>query len=168
MLSGEFRPKNLPRRGEMIAWSMTLLLAAFWAWLSWRGFRVLPVVPGSTWLLGVVAVLISFSNWVERSTRLVLDEEGIFFSNGLRRVRLTWDEIEKIRLHRATLGNGQTVEVLGQRGHFHFDTLGTAAAAGRPAVEIGFVEGEEILNTLISRCGFRRYEDGKNGVYYAP
>ena len=167
MLTGEFRPEILPRRGEFSAWGLTLVLLAFWWLLSWRGQTVPSLVRGGTYFMALVAVLISFSNWTERRTRLRLDDEAVTFSNGLRHVRLPWQDIERIQVRRATLGDGHTVEVIGKQAHFHFETLGRVKASHQP-VELGFVEGEDILNTLVARCGFKRYEERDGVYYYAP
>ncbi len=162
MLTGEFRPRILPRTGEAIAWGLTaLLLAVRWLLLQRYGL----IANSLEWmflLMLAVSLLISFSNWMERRTRLVLDEEGITFRNGLRNVTLRWPEIRRIRVLPASLGDGKTVMVMGEKTYFRFDTLGRAR--GRE-VWLGFPEGEEILSTLVERCGFSRHQDGQEEYY---
>ncbi len=140
MLTGEFRPRILPRTGEAIAWGLTaLLLAVRWLLLQRYGL----IANSLEWmflLMLAVSLLISFSNWMERRTRLVLDEEGITFRNGLRNVTLRWPEIRRIRVLPASLGDGKTVMVMGEKTYFRFDTLGRARGGGRKG-GVGVAEG---------------------------
>ncbi len=164
MLTGEFRPRILPRTGEAIAWGLVFLLLAA-RWVLARRYGV--IVDSLEWmfllLLGV-AILISFSNWMERRTRLILDEKGVVFRNGLRRVRMDWPEIQRIRVLPAALGDGKTVMVMGEKTYFRFDTLSRARNRGRE-VWLGFPEGDEILRTLVQRCNLHPRREGKE-VYY--
>ncbi len=164
MLTGEFRPRILPRTGEATAWGLTALLLAVRWLLAQRYGLVASSLEWMFLLMLAVSLLISFSNWMERRTRLILDEEGITFRNGLRKVTFRWPDIRRIRVLPASLGDGKSVMVMGEKTYFRFDTLGQARGRNRE-VWLGFPEGEQILSTLVARCGFSHHQDGKEEYY---
>src|SRR5262245_14385985 len=135
----DYRPELLSRRPEALAWVLAATLAA--------AFGILRVTQAGS--AGLVAVLMSFllftaagtslANWMDRRTLLRLDTTGVFFENGLRRVRLTWPEIESVRVLPAAAGSEQ-VQVLGQKAHFEFRTLATFIVNGEEKGRAGFSE----------------------------
>jgi hypothetical protein len=158
--SKEFRPELTSRRGELIAWGSTLLVAAGWAVLAATGNRV----PGSVPFLGVLLLLaalsISLGNWMDRQTRLQLGPQGIFFQNGLRRVHLQWDEIRQVQVYPGKWG--QRVSVIGPNSHFEFRTLGEVTVQGEVKGRMGFVEGEGILREILDAAGLVPKPDSRS------
>lgn len=159
-----FRPRLSPRRGEAYAWGLTGLLGL--AVLVWRG--LVGPVPWPYWLFltffGLSALSISLGNWMERHTVLRLEPEGVFFTNGLRRVFLRWEDIHTVRVRPAPLG--QRVEVIGRGGHFTFPLLTEVTFEGHLQGAFGFVEGEHILARIVSLAGLNRHETPGQEVYY--
>jgi hypothetical protein len=152
--SQEFRPEPIPRRGELIAWVCTLLVGAAWFILARSEQGVNWMVPILAIPLLLVALSISLGNWVDRSTRLRLGREGVAFQNGLRRVRLAWNEIRQVQV---TPGPwGKRVEVLGPDSHFRFYTLGEVKMAGQVKGRTGFAAGEMILNRILEKSNLRQ------------
>jgi hypothetical protein len=149
----EFRPELISRRGEMLAWGAALAVAAAWIVLLISRQGVNWMVP----LLGIplllVALSISLGNWVERKTLLRLHPEGVEFQNGLRHVRLNWDEIQQVQVLQAQWG--RRVRVIGERGHFQFLTLGEVKMHGEVKGRVGFAAGESILAQLLERGQLR-------------
>ncbi len=71
-----FYPELNSRRGELIAWGSTVLVAIGWIILAVTGNRVPRSVPFLGILLLLAALSISLGNWMDRRTSLVLDQVG--------------------------------------------------------------------------------------------
>ena len=161
----EFRPELMPRRGEMNAWLMMLAATVGLFVLN----QTLDIVPGWTWVfcgfLAFSAVSISLGNWMDRKTRLRLDADGISFENGLRRVRLSWPEVQKVAVLPSRWG--RAVQVVGEKSHFDFKTLGEVHFQGEMRGRTGFVEGQTILDIILRKTGLELVEESNNAYYYA-
>ncbi|HJW90418.1 MAG TPA: hypothetical protein VJ436_07230 [Anaerolineales bacterium] len=143
----EFLPELISRRGEAFAWLAALLVTAAWLSLLRSGLGVNLTVP----LLGIplflVALSISLGNWVNRKTILRLHPTSVEFQNGLRHVRLNWDEIQQVQVLPAHWG--RRVQVIGENAHFDFLTLGEVKLHGEIKGRVGFVAGESILAHIL-------------------
>ena len=161
----EFRPELIPRRGEVNAWLMTLAATVGLFILN----QTLEIVPGWTWVfcgfLAFSAVSISLGNWMDRKTSVRLDVDGISFENGLRRVRLSWPEVQKVAVLPARWG--KSVQVVGKKSHFDFKTLGTVEFQGKARGQIGFPDGQAILDMILRETGLDLIEESNNAYYYA-
>lgn len=164
-LVGEFRPELLPRRGEILAWLTTLLSFAAWTILSLTERDVLSVVPAMSFIFLLAAASISLGNWVDRSTVLRLEEDGVRFKNGLRNVYLLWDQILQIQVFGSSWG--RKVRVFGETAHFDFRTLGELTMAGEVKGRMGFQQGEQILRQVLTATGLKEVEHTNNSYYYA-
>lgn len=145
-----YRPELLSRRGELTAWSLAGCAALGLYLLSLGG-----PVPLWTWffvlLLVFSALSISLGNWVDRRTCLCLEPDGLTFENGLRQVHLTWTEIRAVRTAPARWGT--SVQVLGERAHFAFTTLGEVRFQGETRGQTGFVAGQFIQAEILRQAG---------------
>lgn len=145
-----FTPELLSRRGEWNAWvfalAATVGLFTIQAWA---------IVPSWAWFfvafLYFSALSISLGNWMDRRARLRIFRDGIAYENGLRRARLTWDEIKQARVSPARWG--QTVQVIGESTHFSFNTLGEVKFRGELRGRTGFAQGDAILDLIIRSAG---------------
>lgn len=161
----EFRPELLPRRGEFIAWSMTLLALATWALLLVLAAPVHPAFKLLAVLLLLSALAISLGNWIDRRTFIRLESDGVHFENGLRRARLRWGEIRQVQVFPSTWG--KKVRVLGPQSHFDFRTLGEVKVKDQVKGRMGFADGELILQTILERAALKEVEQPGDGYYYA-
>lgn len=161
----EFRPEQIPARGERIAWGLAMLLLAGMGVFLALGIHV----PITYWLLltffAFAALSISLGNWVDRHTSLVLTAEGVRFQNGLRRVFLSWPEIREVRIAETTLG--RRVQVRSARDGFVFRTLGEVWSQGKLQGRTGFAEGEAIVDEIVRRAGLQKHGRQDDVVYYA-
>ena len=164
-LTGEFRPELLSRRGETLAWLTALLSFSAWSILSFTGRPVRSVVPFMSFFFLFAAASISLGNWVDRSTVLRLDENGVGFRNGLRKVYLSWSQIIQIQVFGSKWG--RKVRVLGKESHFDFRTLGELTMGGEVKGRMGFLQGEQILRQMLASSGLKEVEHSDNNVYYA-
>jgi hypothetical protein len=164
-----FKPELISRRGELIAWGSAVLVNGTWILL------IFFEQPLSFWLpvLGIplllIAAGISLSNWMDRHATMKLDMDGIYFSNGLRRVQLKWFEIKEVRVLPAQWG--KKVQVFGERSYFGYHTLGEVETNGKVLSRTGFADGERILEQIINRAELRetkQIEVGsqQEGYYY--
>ncbi len=161
----EFRPQRIPRRGEITAWALTLVVVATLAFVHAQG----QPAPGFAWFLAVFfgfsALSISLGNWMDRNTVLRLREDGVEFHNGLRHVSLTWPQIQKVIVRPARWG--QQVAVIGEGAHFEFRTLGEVVMQGKVRGRMGFEEGEAILEHILQATGLTLQRQDERGRYYA-
>lgn len=160
----KFHPELVPRRGEINAWIFTALTAG--------GMFILHTkqgVPSWTWIflgfLAFSALSISLGNWIDRRATIVMEEKGIHFENGLRSVRLGWPEIQKVAILPSRWG--KNVQVIGEKAHFGFKTLGEVQFQGKVRGRTGFAAGEEILNTILREANLHLIGEEGNAYYYA-
>ena len=160
-----FRPKPGSRQGERNAWILTGFAIIVELVLFWRS----GTLPGWMSLIAsflfLSAILISLSNWIDRKTTLMVDSNGVEFRNGLRNVKFGWDQIEKI--HVLSDRWGQRVLIAGQDANFNFRTLSEVKLRGKVGGQMGFVEGEAILNEILKFSGLSLTKDNDQGQYYA-
>lgn len=161
----EFQPELIPRRGEVNAWLLSLAALIGIMLLN----RALDFIPGWTWIffgfLVFSALSISLGNWMDRKTRILLEPDGIRFENGIRRVRLSWLDIQKVAVLPARWG--QSVQVLGEQAHFDFKTLGEVKYQGRVRGQVGFTDGKTILDVILREANLTLIEQSNNAYYYA-
>ncbi len=160
-----FTPELAPRSGERNAW-----ILAFLMFVLWFVFRLTPwELPFTGELLAILtlgaALLISFGNWVERKTLLALSSGGVRFENGVRKVKLGWEEIEEVRVRPAVWG--KRVQVRGKGTRFDFHTLGEVKYRGTVQAKTGFAQGDEIVRQIVLQSGLRIAEQLGEEVIYS-
>lgn len=165
----EYRPVLLPRRGELIAWTLALLVGAAWLFLEFTGRATFLAMPILMIFLLFSAASISLGNWMDRRSVLRLDDTGLSFQNGIRDVHLRWDEIQEVRAWPAQWG--KKVEVIGEktngsRTHFGFRTLGEVRVKGELKGRMGFEKGDEMLREIIQQSGLEVAKHPGEGYYY--
>jgi hypothetical protein len=165
----EYRPERISRRGEAFAWGAALLVVAAGLVLYASGNPIGWLIPFLGAFLAAAGAGISLGNWMDRKTRLRLEPGGISYTNGLRRVRFRWEQIDQVRVLPAPWG--KKVQVFGERApgqglpregaYFAFTTLGEVKMQGRTLGRVGFVEGGFILMTILEQAGLHlaRRED---------
>jgi len=159
-----FTPELAPRSGERNAWILAFLMGVLWL-----VFRLTPwELPFTVELLVILtlgaALLISFGNWVERKTVLAITNDGVRFENGLRKVRLAWEEIEEVRVRPAVWG--KRVQVRGKETRFDFFTLGEVKYKGTVQAKTGFAQGDEIVRQIVLSSGLRIADQLEDEVVY--
>jgi MFS family permease len=160
----EFHPELLPRRGEWTAWGLALAASVGMWFLDRSGY-----VPAWAWIFWAFLLFsglsISLGNWLDRNTVIWLETEGLRFENGLRRVRLDWDEVQRVAVLPARWG--KSVQVIGDRSHFGFKTLGEVQFHGEVRGRTGFPDGQAILDVILRNAKLVLIEESNNAYYYA-
>ena len=103
----KFTPEHTSRRGEVTAWILMILVVVTWIilWFYQQNLSIFLIVLAGFLLF--IAAGVSLSNWMDRQTVICLDIDGITFRNGLRNVRLAWDEIRSVKV--SPLNGAQSV-----------------------------------------------------------
>ena len=159
----EFHPEMISRKGERNAWILTG--AAIIAYLLlWRISEPSTLLLVMVIFLLISALFISLSNWIDRKTVLTLSPEGIHFYNGLRNVKLNWNEIEKLRVVPDRWG--KRVHVSSSQAYISFRNLSEVEFQGKVRGQMGFPKGEEILEEIINSSGLVLTEENDQGHYY--
>jgi hypothetical protein len=162
--SREYRPELLSHRGEWTAWVLALVASLGMWFLKRDGY--IPVWAWIFWaFLLFSGISISLGNWLDRTTAIWLEADGIRFENGLRRVQLRWPEVQKVAVLPARWG--KSVQVLGEKSHFGFKTLGEVKFQGEVRGRTGFPEGQAILDVILKKTGLVLVEESHNAYYYA-
>lgn len=161
---GIYHPELLSRRGEWIAWGSALIVLAAWLVLRLRGIDVVLAMPIVAIILVLAAASISLGNWMDRKTALKLEPDAIAYRNGLRDVRMRWDDIQEVRVLPARWG--RKVQVIGDDRYFAFRTLGYVNVQGEEKGKIGFSEGEDLLKIILQRSHLEKLDKPENGDYY--
>jgi hypothetical protein len=160
------RPEPLPRRGEFTAWALTFAVVFGLYFLSQPG-----PAPLAAWIFVIFfafsAASISLGNWMDRRTFIRVEPDGIIFENGLRNIHLTWNAVREVRTSAALWGI--SVQVLGERSHFTFSTLGEMQFWGKVRARTGFAEGKLILDEIIRVAGLTKMlREGQFNIYSRP
>jgi hypothetical protein len=164
LASQEFRPELISRRGELVGWGLTLLLAVAWVILKVNQQPSLGPVTFLAVFMFLSAASISLGNWMDRRTCLRLDAQSITFDNGLRHAQLSWQEIRRVEVYPSNWG--KKVRVMGERAHFDFRTLGEVIVQGDLKGRMGFAQGEKILRTIVEQARLRRSPNPSGTGYY--
>lgn len=161
----EFRPEQVSRRGEFIAWVSALLVAALWIVLVLTGQTVNWAILLLEIFLLFAGTSITLGNWMDRHSLIRLRQQGITYKNGLRNVNMPFQNILEVRVIPTRWGN--KVQVIGKDAYFEFRTLGEVKVGGELKGRMGFEQGDEILNTIITLSELEKIEKPGEGYYYA-
>jgi len=162
----EYHPELIPRRGEVIAWVTAAITGAAWILLAILGAPVHPALKLLAIILVLCGLAISLGNWMDRHTLLLTGPEGIEYQNGLRHVRLRWDEIRQVQVFPSNWGN--QVRVIGAQAYFSFRTFGQVEVKGEVKGQMGFAQGDQILKLILEQANLKQVEESGQGYYYAP
>jgi len=162
--SHEYHPELLSRRTELIVWVLALIVGITWLVLVLTNATVHRSVPLMTGFLVLVGFGMSLANWMDRRTRIVTNQEGIVFTNGLRNTQLEWNEIHKVEVFPSNWG--KKVRVFGKRAYFEFRTLAEVKVDGQVKGRMGFPAGEIILSQILDAANLKEAEHKDSGYYY--
>jgi hypothetical protein len=154
----EFRPEQ-DRRGEWVAWAGALAAALVMALQTELVGEASAFVITLFVVVIVAAFLITYANWMERNTSIVLTPGGVRYASPLRKTEMRWSQIDEIWL--APARSAWRVSVVGQAGQFNFQTLLTMESIAGKA-RMGIPGGKQLAAHIIRKSGLvhPRHEDG--------
>lgn len=166
-VEGFHQPLQSNRRGELLAWLSTLGAAIGSGVILWRSGQAPGLGVTAFILFGLIAILISFGNWVERNTELQVTKEGVSYHSPLRRRSFSWQEVEQVRIMDSR--HGWRVQVIADHGSFHYQSQGWLEFGGVDSMELGFPAGLAIAAFIQQRCHLdEQHRDGSEWVYRRP
>ncbi len=139
---------TLNRSGERVAWLLVLTLGILDAVLLSRLGSLSLTALIFTILFLLAALATSFSNWLERNTKLSVSESGLVHQTPIHKVAMMWREIDSLRLTRR--GAGWYVLVVGDQKVFTFQTPTTIKGPFGREARTGIENGEQ-LAAMIAR-----------------
>lgn len=161
----EFRPEQVSRRGELIAWVCAVLVAALWIVLVLTGQSVNWAIFLLEIFLLFAGISISLGNWMDRHSLIRISLEGISYTNGLRNVHMNYKDIREVRVLPTRWGS--KIQVIGKNAYFEFRTLGEVMVGGELKGRMGFEKGDEILNAIVTASDLEKIDKIGEGYYYA-
>jgi hypothetical protein len=151
----EFKPLLTPRRSELTAWGLTVLMSLVVIFAPLKG---LGKSGGMIFLvfLGFSAVMMSVGNWVERNTYLRIEDDRVTYYNGAKEVSLGWEEITRVEVLSSRFGD--RIIVSSESAGFRYQSLGNINMNGKISGRVGFEHGEQILEMILEQSGLARAE----------
>lgn len=159
-----FRPEQMPRKGEVFAWISAGIAVLAWLFFFLSSAQVPAWLPGVAIVLLITAGLIRLTNWMDTKTLIRFVSDGIEYEDGLRRVVLRWENIDRVEIFPSSWG--EKIFVVGKQRRFSFRTLGEVKVNGEVKGKIGFKDGEKLLSFIIQKCSLKPSETPRNGGYY--
>ncbi|MEJ2012992.1 MAG: hypothetical protein P8X64_12320 [Anaerolineales bacterium] len=145
-----YSPREIDRYGERLAWSLGVALAALALFMYWRqGAWIASLIVISSLCL-LAALLISYGNWMERSTRIEISRQGLLYHNPLRELNLPWDSIQAVSV--SSRGDGWRVIVEGDAGVFSFQTQTSLKLGWGRQVDTGIVGGDRLVSMIVGKA----------------
>jgi hypothetical protein len=163
-IAREYTPEIQPRRSELVAWGLAVASLIGLLILNLGGMIYFWALVFVVFMF-FAALSISLGNWMDRQTRIMIGEDGIIFKNGLRHVQLDWKSIKRTVISPSRWG--EKVQVVGERSHFDFNTLGEVTYHQQVQGQVGFKKGEEIKEEIINKCGLTVVAKKGDSYYYS-
>ena len=117
-------------------------------------FSRLASIPLVAFIFSTVFLLaasaISFSNWLERNTEISTSDSGLVYQTPIRRVVMTWRDVDSLMLTRR--GAGWYVMVAGENSVFTFQTPTSIKGPFGRQARTGIVSGEQLAAMIARRA----------------
>lgn len=156
-----FSPREIDRYGERLAWSLGVALAALTLFMYWRqGAWIASLIVVSSLCL-MAALLITYGNWMERSTKIEVTEQGLLYHNPLRELNLPWESIQAVSIY--SRGDGWRVIVEGDAGAFSFQTQTSLRLGWGRQVDTGIVGGDKLVSMIVGTASLSPPQPDRGG-----
>jgi hypothetical protein len=157
-----YTPELQSRRPELVSWGLALASLVGLLILNLGGAIFFWAIVFVCFLF-FAALSISLGNWVDRKTQIKIADSGITFQNGLRNVELPWFSIRSVTTSPSRWG--EKIQVVGEKSHFEFNTLGEVTFQKQLQGRVGFQQGNEIRDEIIQKSGLTSVAK-KGELYY--
>jgi hypothetical protein len=159
-----FKPVLQPRRSELVAWGLAFASLAGLLLFTFDGVILFWAIVFVCFLF-FAALSISLGNWMDRKTQITLHSGGVIFQNGLRKAEIAWESVANLSTCPARWG--EKVQVIGQKSHFEFNTLGEVTFQQQVQGQVGFPHGNEIRDEIIQKSGLTVVAKKGESYYYS-
>lgn len=159
-----YKPELQSRRPELVSWGLALASLIGLLILNMGGVIFFWAIVFVCFLV-FAALSISLGNWMDRKTQIRISESGVAFQNGLRNVELPWLSVSAVSTSPSRWG--EKVQVLGQKSHFDFNTLGEVTFQQQTQGRVGFQQGIEIRDEIIQKSGLISVAKKGESFYYS-
>ncbi|MEJ2758736.1 MAG: hypothetical protein P8046_09680 [Anaerolineales bacterium] len=161
-----FKPLLNSRRPEILSWLFFVVVVGVMIYFPSSGIgRVGGYLLAAFFLLSAGAM--SLANWQNRKTTLSLSKKGIRFENGIQKVWMPWETINRIEVYSGRVND--KIRVKSSDQYFAFDMYNEVVLNGQRRGEVGFEQGELILKTILQQANIdvtqKRHADGYD--YYS-
>ncbi len=143
-----YKPVVNSRRPEFTAWLLAIILVIVNLTFPASGlFRSGGLILTIFFLFS--SVILSIGNWMSQKTKLRLDEDGIWFDNGVRETSFAWKNIVRLEVYPGRFND--KIIVVSETGKINFDIVEEQNVNGKKFTASGFMDGEEILDIILGR-----------------
>ena len=158
------KPLKNPRKSEIMAWIFAILLILMLIYLPSSGvIRIGGIIFAVFFLIS--GLFMSIGNWMGRAAELRLSEDGIGYANGIQDMHFGWGEIERVEVYAGRFND--KISLVSSENRMSFDLSIEKVVNGKPATQIGFQDGELILETILIKSGLIQKEKQlAQGYYY--
>lgn len=150
-VAATLRPVAPDRRGELIAWVCALGAGLAVLAFRWGLGSLPPVLPLLAVAFGLAGLVISFGNWVDRRTQIRFGDEGLAYESPLRRVHLSWEEVQEVWYLPGRRGG--RVVVRGEERGFQYRTLADLSLGESRRFAFGIEGGDRLAGWIRVRAG---------------
>jgi hypothetical protein len=151
-----FKPALIPRRGGIIAWCATLLVAIV-AILTMIRSGQIPCLTTAMFLFFLLAaILITFSYWVDSRTFIQVTQTHLTYRSPFRRFLQNWKQISEIN----TLKAGQTwrVLVIGEQSSFSIRIGEKSSVELKPTRVLELPRGDILVREICGMANLSKIE----------
>lgn len=162
----EYKPILVSRRPEISAWLLTICLVFLVVFSDFQGLTRVGLYLLLVFI-GLSALMMSLGNWIDRHTALVIDHQGVRYSNGARGVSLTWGDISRVEVIPTRFGD--RIIISSENDGFRYQSLGKITMNNKISGQVGFEEGEQILAVILEQSGLSDVpaRQSGRGYYYS-
>jgi hypothetical protein len=153
-----------PRKSEVMAWGFAILLIMMLIFIPSSGVIRIGAIIFAVFFL-ISGLFMSIGNWMGRVAELRLSEEGIGYFNGLQEVHFGWGDVERVEVYAGRFND--KISLVSAENRMSFDLSIDKVDNGKPSGQIGFQDGELILETILIKSGLIQKEKQlAQGYYY--
>jgi len=156
-----YQPTQIPRRGGVIAWIATVLIAiaAFVLYYQSGHFPCLTILLFIFFLLA--AIMITFNHWVDSKTIIRITPSQISYQSPFRQFLQTWDQITDVKAIQA--GHSWRIWVNGNKSFFSTRVGTEQISESRPEKILELPHGERLLRLICGMSNLSEIEKIEEG-----
>jgi nicotinamide riboside transporter PnuC len=143
-----FRPAPISRKGEIIAWLLTLLIGLVSIIVKMQSghFPCLTILLLVFFL--IAAILISFSHWADSKTLIRVTPPQLSYQSPFRKIQQDWDQVLEINAQKT--GRFWRIVVNLEQSFFSFKVNAASELKTQPEQVLALPQGDRLVRII---CG---------------